>query len=369
MEIFALGAFKRVGRSATAAYTFRVWEVHDISPIAVDRVFNRIEKKLRGHAQSTLFDSKPMPPATEQALRRALRAESSELARAHERLGSILTPAGSRFRGREGDIDAQFKDASSLALDFAGGSRDFLRPGDGTQDDQAPFLSGLDNYRPIEDLSIGHDFNFLAGAQSEPGRPYVLGAAEFRLSETETLTVYNANRGPIEHALGVDLVYYHKQRRSFVMVQYKRMVKTAKEWVYRADANFAPELQRMRRIRTGPPQHQTSEYRLNSSPFYFKFLRNVNYEPYSTDLLPGMYLPLEQIDLLSTLPENRTRQGNFKIGMSVPHMDARAFSGLVRKGLIGSQGSTTQEIEQICTASLNRDRSLLYAVHDAGSDQ
>ena len=45
-----------------------------------------------------------------------------------------------------------------------------------------------------------------------------------------------SDRDRLETQLGPALVYYHQQRASFVLVQYKRMAKAGWDMAYRADA-------------------------------------------------------------------------------------------------------------------------------------
>ena len=52
------------------------------------------------------------------------------------------------------------------------------------------------------------------------------------------LKVMVSDRDWLETQLGPDLVYYHEQRASFVLVQYKRMAKGGQDMAYRADAQF-----------------------------------------------------------------------------------------------------------------------------------
>jgi hypothetical protein len=42
-------------------------------------------------------------------------------------------------------------------------------------------------------------------------------------SGDKKIFIMNANTKPVEHSLGVDLVYFNESRRSFVLVQYKKM--------------------------------------------------------------------------------------------------------------------------------------------------
>jgi hypothetical protein len=60
-----------------------------------------------------------------------------------------------------------------------------------------------------------------------------------------TLLVANVNRWPIETVLGPDLIYYHRQRHSYVTVQYKRMTQQSGRWSYRPDEQLRKQLRDM----------------------------------------------------------------------------------------------------------------------------
>ena len=74
----------------------------------------------------------------------------------------------------------------------------------------------------------------------------VAGVTVFEESGNQ-LTVINVNRTDVEHALGVDLVYYSHRFASFVLVQYKRMRRESGQNVYRRPS-LKHELERMRAL-------------------------------------------------------------------------------------------------------------------------
>jgi hypothetical protein len=142
------------------------------------------------------------------------------------------------------------QDAFGLALDIAGFDRNGVLPlWNPSSSQPTNFLEGfLDHYVP-EDKAIAYDVRVPLNGWSEFSRD-VKGAVEFRNGD-EAITIVNANRGPVENTIGVDLVYYHHQHHSFVMVQYKTMRKTEeeKEFGYRpTDINYQSEINKMQKI-------------------------------------------------------------------------------------------------------------------------
>ncbi|WP_282704035.1 hypothetical protein [Streptomyces sp. CC219B] len=361
--IHALAAFTRKHRIATDRTLFKVWGIEKITPVPIASAINKTKASLRPYATAAFARNTEIPPATATALLRALMEESGELASAHRHISSLI---GHRraFDGPDLSIRAQEKDAVTLSLDIFGMGRGPLMPASTNLNTEAPFLSGVETYSANEDAMIWHDTQFFEGVQSTPGS--VLGSAIFELPDGRKLTVFNANRGPIERALGVDLVYYNHTRNSYLMLQYKRMIREARDWRYRGDAQFYEEVRRMQRHNMDSPSGIKDGYRLNPLPFYFKFIRTIDYSPGSLNLLPGLYVPLEHLTEMISSPEFTTTRGNLVIDHeSTPRLEAKLFTGLAQDGLIGSRGTTTEQISRICNASLSGDRSVILSVEES----
>ncbi|MEV8294127.1 hypothetical protein [Streptomyces rochei] len=360
--IYALAAFTRTGRVATERSRFRIWEIHEIYPIPVRRVVDRLEARVKPYAITAFQSNREIPPATSRDFLSALMRLSGDTVNAYRRISRLVGHHISIDRPNL-SIKAQEKDAVSLSLDIFGMERAILMPADQAVDTTAPFLAGVDGYRANEDAMIGHDIRFFEGVQSVPGA--VLGSAVFEL-EGRKLTVFNANRGPIEATLGVDLVYYNHERQSFVMLQYKRMLREGGRWRYRGDVQFRKEVRRMQKYNVDSAVRSDGDYRLNPLPFYFKFIRTCDYNPGSLNLLAGLYVPLEHLTDMMSSDQFTTTAGNLALDHDeTPHLKSALFTGLTRDGLIGSRGTTTDTINQLCTSSLNRGRAVVLSVEES----
>jgi hypothetical protein len=106
-------------------------------------------------------------------------------------------------------------------------------------------LDGLAGVRTIEDQLIARD---AASFPEADGRRTTLLGAVFSTGGRK-LEVFNVNRSSVEHAFGVDLLYYHEEFDAWTMVQYKSMERedddSDRTAVYRPDARFDAELARM----------------------------------------------------------------------------------------------------------------------------
>ena len=253
-------------------------------------------------------------------------------------------------------------DAVGMALDMSGIDRKPILNG-WTGSNTAPFLMGLDEFKLLEDRMIDFDSTVFGDWTRESSAPVGLATFQHR---GRKLTIINVNRTDVERALGVDLVYYNHHFDAYVLVQYKRMLKknngTGHE--YRPDEQLEKELERMRSL--GRPMTEAgspSEYRLNDSGMYLKLCPSTSRSLQPSDLIRGMYLPLEYWDLALasslTLGERGGRVVTFdNIGRHIPNS---LFVELVTSGWIGSRGLTSAKVTDIVRASLSGNKSVILA--------
>ena len=193
--------------------------------------------------------------------------KSAENRRIIERLSELISNS-QRFANAQALEDS----AVSLALAVFG-----IRPADGasavalTDDRSAASL-----VRPKEDAVIEHDARWIPGM--DLFESHMTGKAVF-VRNHERLEVYTANKRDLELLFGVDLIYFNVPRSSIVMVQYKMLQRESDpkhpdepnpEWIYRPDKQLAKEIDRMKRFAIA---QGTKPYRLNSGPFYLKFVQ------------------------------------------------------------------------------------------------
>ena len=236
----------------------------------------------------------------------------------------------------------------------------------------APFITSLGQgaVLVLEDRLIEHDASFFPGMRAV--RRYIVGAVEIE-TPSSTLTIVNANRGPIEETLGVDLLYYSHRFRSFVLVQYKRL--RSKDRVYRpeSDASYQRELSRMRRFGAEKGYEATTGvdgFRLSQQPFYFKLCDAVAHVGWS-DMAPGMYLPLDLWELTLTDPRTLGPRGGVRfsresVSRALTNTD---FARLVGQGWIGSGHANTAILEGLVASLLKAGHSLVLGVNEPRPDQ
>jgi hypothetical protein len=265
------------------------------------------------------------------------------------------------FAGDREPIVAYEHDAVGLALSLAGIDRKPVLES-WTGSDSAPFLQGVPEFSVIEDRMIDYDATVFGGWQLL--RQGAIGIAEFR-GLNRRLTVVNVNRAGVEHALGVDLVYYNHDFNAYVLVQYKRMTprKNGSGYEFRPDRQLQAELERMRRLLSpGEVLPSVRDFRLDDGGAYLKLCPSTFKDAFSHELIRGMYLPLGYWDALVESVGVRGPKGGIRVDFDnvVRHINNTMFIDLVGSGWIGSRGVTSRQITRVVRDSL-ANRSLLLA--------
>lgn len=257
------------------------------------------------------------------------------------------------------------RDATVMLFRMAGLQNKLVEPGDPLweiRDLQKTYLTEV----PLEDNAIITDMCSFLGWRRDTVDGSGIGT--FSDGAGATLTVININRQPSEGTTGADLVYYHRQRRSFVHVQYKRMLRSSKvgfggPWIYDEDRHFAKQLDALitldRRLETLGAA--ASEYRLSPEAGYFKFTMMDDYGPGDAALVPGRYMGTRLLDSLRLTRNGRLRRLRDDDG--TPYLTNTLFADLVGYGLIGSRGADVNDIRQVITELASTKEGTVLGIH------
>lgn len=218
----------------------------------------------------------------------------------------------------------------------------------------------------IEDAVVEHDARHVSGYDLAGSD--LTGRAVFTRG-SERLEVYTANRRPLEHVFGVDLIYLNATRQNIVMLQYKMLEPSRREdgedWIYRPDDQLESEIERMRRFQ-GEVTPGAYEYRLNSQVFYLRFvkrdaaLKNV-----------GITMPIDHFERLRADPESRGPRGGFRISfdsLAGRYLRQTAFLDLVRSGYIGAHAETTEHLKELVRSVVQGEKSVVAAIQSQQDD-
>ena len=357
----------RGSRVATGKVRIRYNSIRELTPVALSAIAGAIPPSVRRHFTGNLDLDGWLPEQTWKAALDIVRQDTGNdrVTRDLERLLSTTPPA---ITPRQLQVLTEERDALGIALQIFDPSLSTVVPSvNSISTAEAPFLVAMQNASMPEDLGIAHDTSVFDGWLPK-GVPAV-GATTFERHGHE-LTVANVNRTPVEHVLGVDLIYFHAEYRSFIFVQYKRMARDDENQPY-----YRPSGKSFRRqyeqtmkwdlwMRAHPTSPGLPSYRLGSDTFFFEIYPNPMAVPAPHGLLRGMYFPLSYWTSLIGSPEVRGPRG----GVRITYQNARRyltntqFADLVGSGWVGSPPQGEAILANVIAQALRARRSVTLAI-------
>lgn len=215
---------------------------------------------------------------------------------------------------------------------------------------------------------LGHTYYedniIVKDATSIPGfsrlEPNVTGISEF-VKRGERLQVFTANRLPLEEMFGVDLIYLNEIAGSVVMIQYKMLEENEdaasekKDWIFRLDSQTKAEILRMKIPATGI---NPDDYRLNRSPFFFKFTKRWG----NTE--SSFYISLDHFNQLISSSESIGPRGGIRVSYQAlggNYLRGEGMIGLIRSGYIGTHRVDYDALKTIISEAAKGNRALVFA--------
>ncbi|WP_320167839.1 hypothetical protein [Mangrovibacterium marinum] len=371
-RITHIGFVEKGSRVSTGQVRLKCTNIVELPDIKQEDLLEELPPRLAGYFS---IGYKKVPPKAGQMLLEALLGKCPDQRAEIEQLigrgnGISYSPDTPRFEDM-----ALEKDALGICLDIFGadrakvlGSWDKSNGASGLS-----FLTGLTDYKVYEDEIINHDLRNVPGMELISSN--ISGIAEFENSrEGQKLVVINANRKPLEKALGVDLIYYHEVFKAFTFVQYKMMDKQSKsnggEHYYNPrNTSHDEELNRMNLmqnfIEADGNSGSLDDYRLIPSPFLFKLCKNIGFMANDTSIATGAYIPLPQWNLLIHDKSVQGSRGGVQIGFHTlkgRYLRKDAFIELVKNGFIGTQSISSKKLNRYIRELIAKGHSVIYAV-------
>ncbi|MFC3801024.1 hypothetical protein [Cohnella sp. GCM10012308] len=214
-----------------------------------------------------------------------------------------------------------------------------------------------------EDSVIEHDARKISGydlAQSD-----LTGRAIFK-KDGQWLEVFTANRRPLEHVFGVDLIYLNVIKQNIVMIQYKMLEpnRTAGnfDWIYRPDVQLNEEMKRMQKFNIDHAPGKF-EYRLNPGIFYLKFVKRDGSMKNSS-----IITPIEHFEKICIDPSYRGPKNGLIISydkLSGCYLRESTFLDLIHSGYIGGHSTTTNHLRTLIEEVLKNDRAVVAAIQSS----
>ncbi|CAB3785886.1 hypothetical protein LMG28614_02229 [Paraburkholderia ultramafica] len=262
------------------------------------------------------------------------------------------------------------RDAVVTSLEIAGIPKNHLHIAPQVTDDSVEGVRSIfdseEQMTTIEDLAILQDLD--AGGE---GWEYIkrqrYPAKLFVYNETK-LTVILANKMPIEHQLGVDLIYVNETLKAAVFVQYKMFRGVDGEDGYRPEKNLAREIDRMdalaASLATAGHDESCDGYRFGSDPFFMKFCKKLLTHQDSGHV-PGMYVPLSFWKRLIKSPAAKGRNRGTVVYPETfqrRYFTPTHFIDMVGRGWIGTTCMQTDLIVPYLKAAIEGKKTVVLAV-------
>ncbi|MFF7411049.1 hypothetical protein [Streptomyces lydicus] len=186
-------------------------------------------------------------------------------------------------------------------------------------------------------------------------------------SHGRRLEVTNVNALPLESRTGTDMIYYHVPTESFTLVQYKRL--DPRKRAIRVDDRLRSQLDRLDRIaKLNSSPTQPHEWRLGSDPCFLKLAHwpeDTSRNPVE-GLAPGMYLPVSYVQLLLKSDCTRGSQKGSEARLlgyehAERHLVGAQFVDLVKEGLVGTVGTTREQLWSMVKRRVSQGQNVLVA--------
>jgi hypothetical protein len=219
-------------------------------------------------------------------------------------------------------------------------------------------LAGLQTVPLMEDRVIEHDARSIEGYALDHSD--ITGRATFQNAKAERLEVITANRGALEEAFGVDLIYLNHRHHNMVMLQYKMLNRTGPgDWVFRPDGQLEEELARMRKF-ANAHLPAVAGYRFNPSAFYLKFVQRDG-----ALRKAGLIMPLDHYESYLKNPAAKGPNGGLRVSYNAldgSYMREAPFIELISAGYIGSHAETTEQLKILVEAVLKAGGAVVAAI-------
>ncbi|MFT6164466.1 MAG: hypothetical protein ACJA1T_000495 [Zhongshania aliphaticivorans] len=377
-------------RVATAKSRVEFSDLVDLDSIRLIEVEGRLSPNTKLHfMKSSTGRGGRIPEKTWLETLAVLKSIRPSKAEDIERLVSLTVVSKYRLTGDTAEILAQEREALGTALDIFGGNNEFRKDvlkswapkldDVNNYDDSAmeanlsaprdgaiSFLSGIPERYIQEESAIQHDlFNW----EGEKASLHNMGVAVFEKG-SRVLEVVYANKNPLEHTLGVDLIYFNRSFQSFVLVQYKIMRERSdvEGFYYRPDNQLEKEVDRIdvfqSQIKVIEDISNHEQFRLNHDGFFYKLVPSKGLQAASEKLISGMYITHKYMKFLLGPNGPKGERGGRLITFnnSPRYLTNTEFSNFVNRGWLGTSSDQSNHLSNLISQFLTTGRALMVAV-------
>lgn len=354
-------------KSATAGRTFRITTL-----VPVDRplTLRNFARHVSAEAGVALLDAAEnrggfLTFETVEEIINALRNLRPEMT---ESLDALARLNNGQSVVSDGPVERYAEDRDKLGVAMRIFDAPVSQPWRRPLNDDDPYTMGLAKVRsgPVEADAIAHDAGIIQSFKRvfTDRRHVRYDLKVFHSQDLDTYTgrprvmqTLNINATGAEAVTGGDLLYYHIQSKSCVVVQYKRLEGRGAR--YRVDNRLRDQLGRMARVNGANRQSvYLDDWRLGPDSCYLKLIEpQGEVDPDDTGMVDGRYLPLSYVE---TLLRHTGREEIISMN-SIRHLTNTLFITLVREGWIGTVGVDIDQIMEYCRDRVEGRESQLIA--------
>lgn len=384
-QLTHLGAVVRSSGQKVSTYD-RLLKVEEVfalpgGPLDIAQIIARLPTEGREllsglHGGSVRILSKEIADATVNAVR-MLRPDAAPIM---DWLEALDLPA--QFGNDLADRFWQFeRDAANIALHIADMSPTPLRAWERPEDENQPFFAGIvpipalpgndagEGVRKTpadllgllphagEQAMIEHDARTFAGWRNLDRKVHIHSFSDGERS----MEIANVNASRVEARIGVDLIYYHVNTASFVLVQYKRLIDNKHIWVDKRLSSQLDRMEKLAMLNKGP--ECPDQWRIGPDFAFVKLAQDREPDRAAFGMVPGLYLPLSYVSVLLCDDTTLGDHGGRKLGYGSVgrYLSNKQFIDLVAHGLVGTVRISVEELRGVVDGLLNDGDSLIIA--------
>jgi hypothetical protein len=348
--------------AANSTFTYKLTVVH-ASPVGDPIALRQLKRKLHGTHEASIDKAleKGNGTLTKAADDNMVRTLNDLRPQFAERLNWLMNVRAHRVASPSADRWALGKDAVRGGLRIGGYPTERLDEWELPLEVEDTVLAGIKPSDYESDL-IDHDSRAFPGWI--PQRTNRVGVRVFA-DGPRRMEITSINAMPQEGRVGADLVYYHRNSRSLILVQYKRLEDNKEVLVNKRLRRQIKRMEQLQVLQHEPEHH--ADWRLGSDYCFLKLCRtntpSGEIDPTNLELLPGLYLPLSFLRLVLKDPRVLGPQGGTYLGYArvERHLDNTTFFQLAKEGWIGSSGIDMKVIAEVASGSLGEGSDFILA--------
>jgi hypothetical protein len=264
------------------------------------------------------------------------------------------------------------RDAIGLALDIASLDRKtILREAHFDRVESATSVLDLLDSEPVQEQDlIRKDQLAFKGLLTDKGTR----SARFTGVGAREVRVHVYDKKPLETVLGVDLLIFIADYKSYLLLQYKCMKPKSdsegRSWSYLVDSQLHKQIEAMDdavdAIQRLPIPVSTSmlDWRMSEEAFYFKFCETTSPDSRDDALVSGITLSHSHLKRFLELPDSLVQPTGQRVGYAncARYLNNSQFVELAREGWIGCDARGYSLISKVIEEGQRAGRSAMFAV-------